>query len=163
MVGKVDQAPAATAQSTVVVNGKKNGRRSPDARNRSDSITSLYGTSASGYEMDVQQSDMLKQTTSSVTSKLESHQVWSQGSHVDSIDAFLDVVAAIRLRNMPHKGSKWDKILLQSVFFCSQVHHFEEAARDILVDSAKAASIIYGGVQSILEVCQNSPYTFSRI
>lgn len=148
----VSKAQKVDVAKNDTVSSKQNGKMSPDRRSRADSFTSLYGTSASGYEMDVQQSDMLKQTTSSVTSKLDSYQVWSQGTYVTSIDAFLDVVAAIRLRNMPHKGSKWDKILLQSVFFTSQVHHFEEAARDILIDSARAASLIYGCVHAMLEV-----------
>ncbi|GAB7346847.1 hypothetical protein MBLNU459_g1933t1 [Dothideomycetes sp. NU459] len=151
MATKEVPIPAQAVQNDVVT--KKTAKYSSERRHsRADSMTSLYGTSANGYEMDVQMSDMLKQATSSVTSKLEGHEVWSQGTYVESIDAFLDYVAANRLRNMPHKGSKWDKILLQSVFFTSQVHHFEEAARDILTDSAKAASIIYGCVHAMLEM-----------
>lgn len=98
-------------------------------------------------------SDALRQPVVDLDSRLSARlEGWSNGSFSRNIDQFLDLVASLRLKHMPHRGSAWDKMLQQAVMFSSQVHHYEEAVSETLMDSSQAASIIYGCVHALIEV-----------
>lgn len=61
----------------------------------------------------IAQSSVIKDVTSSATTqfKREFGAQAEQALKLNSIDDFLDYVAAERLTSMPHRGSRWDKVL----------------------------------------------------
>jgi hypothetical protein len=66
---------------------------------------------------------------------------------------FLEWIRAERLTTLPHKGSRWDKVLIRSLYFAEQLHKFDQAIQSFALDSSAAAAIGYGHAQLLLEVC----------
>ncbi|KAF1945315.1 NACHT domain-containing protein [Clathrospora elynae] len=70
---------------------------------------------------------------------------------------FLEWIRSERLTTLPHKGSRWDKVLIRSLYFAEQLHKFEQAVQAFALDSSSAAAIGYGHAQLLLELShQNS-------
>ncbi|PQE13881.1 nacht domain protein [Rutstroemia sp. NJR-2017a BBW] len=60
-----------------------------------------------------------------------------------TVERFFDIVATIRLLQIPHRGSRWDKV---SAFA-------EEIATFTTPHEQKAATIIWASCRTLLEVC----------
>lgn len=149
MVSNNSQPEGANGVSKAINRGP-----SPLPTSPRDSVIVDEGFNKSGFA-EVPRSDALRQPLASLDSRIRgSVDIWSMNDSVSqSIDQFLDYVATHRLKHMPHKGSKWDKVLQQSVSLSSQVHRYEEAVTDTLLDSSQAASLIYACLHTLLEVC----------
>jgi hypothetical protein len=65
---------------------------------------------------------------------------------------FLEWIRSERLTTLPHKGSRWDKVLIRALYFAEQLHNFEQAIQSFAHDSSSAAAIGYGHAQLLLEV-----------
>ena len=68
---------------------------------------------------------------------------------------FINLVEWIRterLHTLPHKGSRWDTVLIRALYFAERLHGFESALKGHAVDSDHAAQIGYGHVKVLLEV-----------
>jgi hypothetical protein len=65
---------------------------------------------------------------------------------------FLEWIRAERLTTLPHKGSRWDKVLIRALYFAEQLHKFDQAIQAFAVDSNVAAAIGYGHAQLLLGV-----------
>lgn len=74
---------------------------------------------------------------------------------------FLEWIRSERLTTLPHKGSRWDRVLIKALYFAEQLHNFDAAIQGFALDSSAAASLGYGHAQLLLEVCSNDT-TFSR-
>lgn len=72
---------------------------------------------------------------------------------------FLEWIRAERLTTLPHKGSRWDKVLIRALFFAEQLHKFDQAIQAYAVDSSVAAAIGYGHAQLLLSV-RCAPHSF---
>lgn len=72
-----------------------------------------------------------------------------------SVESFLDFVAADRLRRMPHKGSRWDKILLWAEYFTTHVSMFHESVGVFVPNSEETAQLVWASSRILLQV---SPY-----
>ncbi|KAN0098801.1 hypothetical protein V8E51_014464 [Hyaloscypha variabilis] len=72
----------------------------------------------------------------------------------NSVEIFFDFVAGIRLREMPHPSSRWDKILKWAEFFAAQVYGYSEEVSQFADYSQKAAQIIWAACRSLLELGQ---------
>lgn len=70
-----------------------------------------------------------------------------------SVESFFDFVATTRLSQMPHPGSRWDKILKWAEFFTGQVSTYSEEISAFTTQSEQATSIIYASCKTLLEVC----------
>ena len=76
------------------------------------------------------QTYVLKETTTVIITRCKkdldtkAHDVLT-GTH--TLDSLLDFIAAERLRSMPHRGSKWDKVLKWAETFASEVDFFSNA------------------------------------
>jgi len=142
---------ASTDDKNEIVHGPGSSDHSP----RDSVILERPTNSTNGLVLhgEVPKSNALHQPLVLLESRLQGNlESWSDGPLSQNIDELLDYVAAHRLKHMPHKGSKWDSILQQSVAFTSQVHHFETAVADTLLESKHAASIIYSCIHVLLEV-----------
>jgi len=76
------------------------------------------------------------------------HQSISNVSYVN----LLEWIRSERLTTLPHKGSRWDKVLIRALYFAEQLHKFEQAVQSFAVDSSAAAAVGYGHARLLLEV-----------
>jgi hypothetical protein len=65
---------------------------------------------------------------------------------------FLEWIRSERLTTLPHKGSRWDKVLIRALYFAEQLHKFDQAIKEFAVDSGTAAAIGFGHAQLLLEL-----------
>lgn len=69
--------------------------------------------------------------------------------------SFLDLVQWIRterLQSLPHKGSKWDSVLIRALYFAERLHDFEVALKPHALETEEAGHIGYGHLKMLLEV-----------
>lgn len=74
-----------------------------------------------------------------------------------TIEAFLSFISHERLRRMPPKGSRWDKILKWAEYFATSLSLFEEAVETFVDSSKEAAELIFGCLQVLLQVSATAP------
>lgn len=67
---------------------------------------------------------------------------------------FLEWIRSERLTTLPHKGSRWDKVLIRALYFGEQLHNFDQAIQGFALDSSTAAAVGYGHAQLLLTVCR---------
>jgi hypothetical protein len=77
------------------------------------------------------------------------YQNYSDVSYIN----FLEWIRTERLTTLPHKGSRWDKVLIRALYFAEQLHKFDQAIHEYALDSSAAAAIGYGHAQLLLGVC----------
>lgn len=70
---------------------------------------------------------------------------------------FIEWIRSERLATLPHKGSRWDKVLIRAQHFAEQLNGFDAAIRAFAVDSSTAAEIGYGHAKLLLEVSSYAP------
>ena len=61
-------------------------------------------------------------------------------------------IRAERLSTLPHKGSKWDTVLIRALYFTERLHGFEKALKGHALDNEPAAHLGYGHTRLLLEV-----------
>lgn len=69
-----------------------------------------------------------------------------------TIDAFLEYIERQRLTYMPHRGSRWDKVLKWAEFFALQISGYAKAVEGFVPNSSMAAKLIWAASRSLLEV-----------
>lgn len=69
---------------------------------------------------------------------------------------FVEAIRAERMSSLPHKGSKWDKVLIRALYFAEQQNAFEKMMRSFGADDSTAANLGYGYCKLLLEVCDLS-------
>jgi hypothetical protein len=65
----------------------------------------------------------------------------------------LEWIRTERLTTLPHKGSRWDKVLIRALYFAEQLNNFDKAIQPYALDSSAAAAVGYGHAQLLLGVC----------
>lgn len=76
----------------------------------------------------------------------------SQGILGTSFARFMESVHSERLSTLPHKGSRWDKVLIRASYVAEQIRSFEHAIQDVAADSSVGAEVGYGHVRLLLQV-----------
>lgn len=69
-----------------------------------------------------------------------------------SIDGFLDYIERQRLTYMPHRGSRWDKVLNWAEYFALQISGYARAVESFVPDSNMAGKLIWTACRALLEV-----------
>jgi hypothetical protein len=69
-----------------------------------------------------------------------------------SFITYLEWIRSERLTTLPHKGSRWDRVLIRALYFAEQLHNFHIAIQSFALDSSVAAGLGYGHAQLLLEV-----------
>ena len=109
------------------------------------------GVSGAGYKIGfVQESAISLRKRSMAELGAGVHQNISDVSYVN----FLEWIRAERLTTLPHKGSRWDKVLIRALYFAEQLHNFDRAIQGFALDSQAAAAVGYGHARLLLEVSQ---------
>lgn len=67
-----------------------------------------------------------------------------------SVEAFYDAIAKIRLHQMPHDNSRWDKVLKWAEFFALQVQGYSDEVSKFADYADAAASLIWAGTLSLI-------------
>lgn len=75
-------------------------------------------------------------------------------SKPESLDSFLDFVASDRLRRVPHRGSRWDKIIRWAEYFAIQISILHESVGPFVPNSTETARLIWQSCQILLQVGQ---------
>lgn len=79
---------------------------------------------------------------------------------------FINLVEWIRserLHTLPHKGSRWDTVLIRALYFAERLHGFEMALKGQAVDAEQAAQLGYGHVKVLLEVSANEMFVINTL
>ena len=115
--------------------------------------TKIESESRSQFSKD-QQITVLRDTVISCRGKFI-----AEFSHVDehyislmTIESCLDYIERQRLTHMPHRGSRWDKVLKWAEYFALQVSGFAKAVGSFVPDSKIAANLILTASRVLLEV-----------
>lgn len=69
-----------------------------------------------------------------------------------SIEAFSSYIGSERLRRMPPKGSRWDKILKWAEYFATSLSLFEEIVDAFVVLSKDTVELIFAAIRVLLQV-----------
>ena len=72
--------------------------------------------------------------------------------HNMTIDGFLEYIERQRLTYMPHRGSRWDKVLKWAEFFGLQISGYAKTVESFVPDSKLAAKLIWAASRTLLEV-----------
>ncbi|KAF2451382.1 NACHT domain-containing protein [Karstenula rhodostoma CBS 690.94] len=64
----------------------------------------------------------------------------------------LEWIRTERLTTLPHKGSRWDRVLIRALFFAEQLHNLNAAIQGFALDSHAAASLGYDHARLLLEL-----------
>jgi hypothetical protein len=83
--------------------------------------------------------------------------VYQSISNVSFIN-FIEAIRSERLATLPHKGSRWDRVLIRAQYFAEKLHHFDVAIQSFALDSNVAAELGYGHARLLLEVSGCSQY-----
>lgn len=127
------------------------------SRSTSSHIASTNGTSGTSSTSSSQASDIsiLAKSTDDVYNKYQKQlnsMVNLQNLYSESLESFLDFIAADRLRRVPHQGSRWDKILRMAEHTAIRIAHYQEAVEGIFAKSKEAAHIIWGSCRVLIQV-----------
>lgn len=97
---------------------------------------------------------ILRETVSSTCSRLIAEFERVDDSFIQnmSIEHFLDYIERQRLTHMPHRGSRWDKVLKWTEYFALQVSGYAKAVESFVPDSDVAAKLIWTACRALLEV-----------
>ena len=71
-----------------------------------------------------------------------------------SMKSFFDFVANDRLRRMPHRGSRWDKILRWAEYFSAQVFVYHDVVGSFVPNSQEAAQLLWTSCRILLQVSE---------
>jgi hypothetical protein len=69
-----------------------------------------------------------------------------------SIETFLGYIGGERLRRMPPRGSRWDKILKWAEYFASSLSFFEESVEGYMASSKETVELVFGCLRVLLQV-----------
>jgi len=69
-----------------------------------------------------------------------------------SFIGFLEWIRSERLTTLPHKGSRWDRVLIRATYFAEQLNNFDSAIKGFTLNSNAAASLGYSHARLLLEV-----------
>ncbi|KAL5410988.1 hypothetical protein PMIN03_005094 [Paraphaeosphaeria minitans] len=75
---------------------------------------------------------------------------------------FLEWIRTERLTALPHKGSRWDRVLIRALFFAEQLHNLNIAIKGFALDSEAAASLGYDHARLLLELGSENSAALDR-
>lgn len=129
-----------------------------DSQSRRTSSRTVVG---SGYDHTHiftadQQVTILRQTVITTRSKLIGQLKLSHinEEYIDSmtLESFVEYIEYERLTNMPHRGSRWDKVLKWAEFFAAQIGDYEEVVSPFVRSSKSASRLIWAACRVLIEV-----------
>jgi len=101
-----------------------------------------------------EQITVLRETVIATRAKFITECSYVNEQYIDSmaIEGFLDYIERQRLTYMPHRGSRWDKVLKWAEFFALQISGCARAVGSFIPDSMDAAKLVLAASCVLLEV-----------
>nr|POE74801.1 hypothetical protein CFP56_37332 [Quercus suber] len=65
---------------------------------------------------------------------------------------FVEWIRSERLQSLPHKGSKWDSVLIRALYFAERLHQFDNGLQNFAHGSSAAANIGFGHARLLLQL-----------
>ncbi|KAF2454326.1 hypothetical protein BDY21DRAFT_353647 [Lineolata rhizophorae] len=75
-----------------------------------------------------------------------------QGASNTTFINLIEWIRSERLATLPHKGSRWDRVLIRALYFAEQLHNFDMAIQNFALDSSAAAELGFGHAKLLLEL-----------
>lgn len=144
------RTPPHSPASVLHAKGRRNSLSSSRALSGNfGSMNQLARRATGGYKIAfVQESAAALKKKSMAELGVGVHQTISDVSFV----SFLEWIRSERLTTLPHKGSRWDRVLIRALYFAEQLHNFDLAIQGFALDSSVAAALGYGHAQLLLGV-----------
>jgi hypothetical protein len=144
------EAVASANAQRVVENSRPKNVRTPSHHTMKNDT---YGNTGS-LNADI---TILVKSTTEVSTKYETQ--FKTMAHVqeltgDSVESVLDFIAADRLRRVPHRGSRWDRILRLAEHFAIRISLFQDAVGTMFSNSEEAARMIFASCRALLKAGQ---------
>lgn len=141
-------------------NGYANGPESPSSYFGGSTHTRVRSTTFSNLRSrgsGAEKTSIVRDTAMALKRKSASALGAGISDTADSV-GFINLVEWIRterLQTLPHKGSKWDTVLIRALYFAERLHGFETALTSHALDVEPAAQLGYGHIKLLLEVRPN--------
>lgn len=103
-----------------------------------------------------QKSSIVKDTAYTLKRKSASELGAGISATADNV-SFIHLVEWIRserLQTLPHKGSRWDTVLIRALYFAERLHGFETQLKAHASETEHAAHLGYGHIKLLLEVSE---------
>lgn len=88
--------------------------------------------------------------------------VYQRISDVNFVN-LLEWIQAERLTTLPHKGSRWDRVLIRALYFAERLHDFNVAIQGFALDSNVAVKLGYGHTQLLLELGRDNSEAVDKV
>ncbi|EME41438.1 hypothetical protein DOTSEDRAFT_46432 [Dothistroma septosporum NZE10] len=140
-----------------VANGYFSGPNSPSTTRYSvqggsrKSVTSRFSL---GQSSSNEKTNVVRDTAIALKRKSASELGAGVSETADKV-SFINLVEWIRaerLSSLPHKGSRWDTVLIRALYFAERLHGFETTLKGHAADSDAAAQLGYGHARLLLEL-----------
>ena len=125
-----------------------------EAKPETISVPTTNGTKGTSRK-ETSEVTILVKSTEQVSSQYESQLdslVNVREIYGKSLESLLDFIATDRLRRVPHRGSRWDKILRMAEHFAIRISLYQEAVGAMFSKSSEAARMIWGSCWALLQV-----------
>ena len=131
---------------------------SSGSETRSTTMSSI-GSAHMSFSKD-KQVTVLRETVTLTSGRFvaDFEQVDEHYIQIMTIDGFLEYIERQRLTHMPHRGSRWDKVLKWAEFFGLQVSGYASAIESFVPESHTAAKLIWIACRTLLEVSVHFPF-----
>lgn len=118
-------------------------------------ITSSYSALRSSFIGGQQQKSSIVRDTAYTLKRKSASELGAGISETADKVSFIHLVEWIRserLQTLPHKGSRWDTVLIRALYFAERLHGFETGLKAHASESEHAAHLGYGHIRLLLEV-----------
>ncbi|KAF2151611.1 hypothetical protein K461DRAFT_257013 [Myriangium duriaei CBS 260.36] len=126
----------------------------------SSRISSQYNSHYSSYKLNI---------VADTTTSLKRKSAAELGARVAGSIAntgfpeFVEWIHTERLSSLPHRGSRWDKVLIRAAYVAEQIQSFDLAIQDFAVDSTTSAEITFGFLRLLLELGFENSKALDRV
>ena len=123
-------------------------------------MTSSYSALRSSFIGGQQKSSIVRDTAYTLKRKSASELGAGISETADNV-SFIHLVEWIRserLQTLPHKGSRWDTVLIRALYFAERLHGFETGLKAHASETEHAAHLGYGHIRLLLEVSNSANF-----
>lgn len=122
-------------------------------------MTSSYSALRSSFIGGQQQKSSIVRDTAYTLKRKSASELGAGISETADNVSFIHLVEWIRserLQTLPHKGSRWDTVLIRALYFAERLHGFETGLKAHASETEHAAHLGYGHIRLLLEVSNSA-------
>jgi hypothetical protein len=117
-------------------------------------ISSSYSLLQGSSHRNSQKSSLVRDTAIALKRKSASELGAGISETADNVSfvGLVEYIRAERLQTLPHKGSRWDTVLIRALYFAERLHGFELGLKSHASETELAANLGYGHIRLLLDV-----------